>query len=172
MIRDERRPFFLVLKWLLVAGWAGFIWILLTLPAEQTPDVSFIPFGDKLGHAGVYCVWGLLICWAWEGSFRALSRFGVGAVCLTVTAAYGVLSEVYQVGIGRDADSLDVAADLVGAVVAQYLYFSPRVKALLKKRMTGRIIAMRRGRHRFSSHIEHIHSENTTTVSRKETPDR
>ncbi len=143
VIRGARRPFLIALSWVLVAGWAGFIWALLTLPGEQTPDVSFIPFGDKLGHAGLYFIWGLLVCWAAVGSFRLLSRLGVAAACVAAAALYGAVSEVYQARIGREADVLDIGADLLGAIAAQYIWFSPRVRTFLKSGIRRRVIPTR-----------------------------
>lgn len=130
-----RRRRFLLLgsRWLLVAAWAAFIWKLLTLPAEETPDVSFIPFADKLGHIGIYCAWGLLICWAATRSFRNPSRLAVGVAVVLAGAAYGVISEVYQAQIGRDFEVLDIAADTAGAFLGQFLYLSPRANALFKR---------------------------------------
>jgi VanZ family protein len=119
--------------WFLVAGWGAVIWRLLTLPPEETPDVTFIPFGDKFGHVGLYGVWGLLICSAAQRSFRALTTSGVRLTAVLAAAAYGVATEIYQPGIGREAEVLDLLADVVGAVVAQWLFFSPKTKALLRK---------------------------------------
>jgi VanZ family protein len=127
------------LRWLLVAAWAGVIWKLLTLPAEETPDVSFIPSGDKLGHVAVYCIWGLLISWAVTRSFREPSRLAVGVAVVLAGTAYGVISEIYQAQIGRDPDLLDVAADTAGALLAQFLYFSPKINALLKRVISRRM---------------------------------
>jgi VanZ family protein len=121
------------LRWLFVAAWAGVIWKLLTLPSEETPDVSFIPLGDKLGHIGIYCVWGLLISWAATRSFQNPPRLAVGVAVVLAGAAYGAISEIYQAQIGRDTDLLDAIADTAGAFLAQFLYFSPKINALLKR---------------------------------------
>lgn len=133
MTRSRGSFLFAGLRWLLVAAWATVIWRLLTLPAEETPDVSFIPSADKLGHIGVYCAWGLLICWAVTRSFQKPSRLAVGVAVVMAGAAYGVISEIYQAQIGRDPDLLDVAADTAGAFLAQFLYFSPKMNVLLKR---------------------------------------
>jgi VanZ family protein len=146
VIEKGRNAFFTAVKWLLVVAWAGMIWKLLTLPGDETPDISFIPFADKFGHAGLYFIWGLLICWSVQRSFRQLSRVGVGVVAVFASALYGVASEIYQAGIGRDADVLDVFADAAGALLAQYLYFSTIVRSVLKRMIAGRISAERRDR--------------------------
>jgi VanZ family protein len=139
VIEKGRHPFFVAVRWLFVAAWAGLIWKLLTLPSEETPDISFIPFSDKLGHAGLYFIWGLLLCWSVDRSFRQLSRIGVGVVVVLAAACYGVASEIYQSGIGRDADVMDAIADTAGALIAQYLYFSVRLRNSLRRLILERI---------------------------------
>lgn len=131
------------LRWLCVAAWAAFIWKLLTLPAEQTPDVGFIPFADKLAHIGIYCAWGLLICWAATRSFRNPSRLAVGVAVVLAGAAYGVVSELYQARIGREPEVLDVLADTAGAFLGQFLYFSPRASALFRRMIPRRALRSR-----------------------------
>lgn len=135
-----RRPRLLLLglRWLLVAAWAAFIWKLLTLPAEQTPDVGFIPFADKLGHMGIYCAWGLLICWAATRSARNSSRLAIGVAVVLAGSAYGLLSEIYQARIGRDFEILDIVADTFGAFLGQFLYFSPTARALFRRMIPRR----------------------------------
>lgn len=139
MTRSRGSFLFAGLRWLLVAAWAAVIWRLLTLPPEETPDVSFIPSADKLGHVAVYCIWGLLISWAATRSFQNPARLAVGVAVVVAGAAYGVISEIYQAQIGRDPDLLDVAADTVGALLAQFLYFSPRANALLRRVISRRM---------------------------------
>jgi VanZ family protein len=133
VISDRRGRLLTGLRWVLVGTWTGFIWWLVTLPEDNTPDVSYIPLGDKLGHAAMFCLWAILVCWAIEKSFRVLSRKGAAVFAVVGAVAYGVAVEIYQAGIGRDADVLDALADLAGALIAVYLYHSPGVKRLLRK---------------------------------------
>jgi VanZ family protein len=147
------------LRWLSVLGWAGIIWWMLTLPGEETPDIGFIPLGDKLGHAAAYCLWGFLICWAADKSFRALSRTGIAVVSVLAATVYGILSELYQAGIGRDAELLDVLADVAGAVAAPYLYFSPKLRAMLNRIIAGRAVSAGQIGHRVATSLEDEGSE-------------
>lgn len=121
------------MRWLTVLAWGGVIWWLLTLPPDDVPEVPSIPLGDKLGHIAVFCIWGFLICWATDKSFRALSKAGVGLVSVLAVSAYGIAAEFSQAAVGRDAELLDVLADIAGAVFAMYLYFSPRPRAILRR---------------------------------------
>ena len=146
MTGRRRRLFATGFRWLAVLAWAGLIWRLITLSPEKMPGIGFIDWEDKVGHAGVFCVWGFLICWAVSrpaGSLHALSRTGVAVMSVLAGAAYGVLTELYQAGIGRNADVLDMLADVAGAVVAPYLYFSSKLRDLVK-----RVTAKRGGRMR------------------------
>ncbi len=133
MIRPPSRPISIALRWLIVILWAALILWLLQLPGEKTPRVTFIPIADKLAHAIVFGIWAFLICWAFDRSLRLLSPAGVSVTAVLAVAAYGISSELYQSQIGRDAEVLDVVADLLGAIIACHVYFSPRWKALLKR---------------------------------------
>ena len=133
MIHRERSALTVVVPWLAVVLWAGIIWWAMTLPGESTPDVSFIPMGDKLGHAALHFVWAFLICWAADRSLRFLSRTGISLAAVLATAAYATVSEIHQAGIGRDADVVDGLAGVVGSIVACLVYFSPKAKRLLDK---------------------------------------
>lgn len=158
MTRPRLNPLAIVLRWFAVLGWAGFIWWLMTLPEEEIPDVGSVLVGDKLGHAAVFCVLGLLICWAVDRSGFGVSgsgvgrpklqtpgprpqtpkpgsrrRIRVGLICVLTATFYAIMSEVYQTSIGRDGDVLDALADIIGAIAAYYLYFSPKLKTLLSR---------------------------------------
>jgi len=136
VIPRGRSRFVACWRWLAVLAWAGFIWWLTSLPPEKVPELGFTHWEDKLVHAALFCVWGLLVCWAaprGAGSLHGLSRIAVALLSVLAAAAYGVLTELHQAGIGRNADMLDVLADVAGAAVAPYLYFSSKLKNLLKR---------------------------------------
>ena len=82
-----------------------------------------VPHADKLGHLVAYGVLGLLLA-------RALGAHG-SAVAAAVAAAvwasaYGGALEVVQPLVGRTADFLDLAADVVGAAAAVGAWFVVR----------------------------------------------
>lgn len=85
--------------------------------------VGSIPFGDKLGHAGLF---GLLTLFAIVGSNfnfvifkKARIYYGVIIVVLFV-----VIEELSQVFIpSRTFDLFDLAADLVGIILATVIVF-------------------------------------------------
>ncbi len=110
--------------WPLVAvAWALLVWWLLTFePQAEGPLVVdwlpafFLPWMDKVAHAGLFFVQALLILRA------AVERFGRGRALLlafTVCLVLGAATELRQRTIPhRDADVADFGADIVGAVAA------------------------------------------------------
>lgn len=144
MTRGGRGAFAAGVKWFLAAGWSGIIWTLLTLPSEKTPDIGFIPLGDKLGHVALYCVWSILICWAANTSLRALSVIGIRFLVVLAAIVYGSALEVYQAGIGRDMDIVDIIADALGAVAGQWFFFSPKAKAAFQRTISKTLSLLRR----------------------------
>lgn len=105
-------------RWLNVAGWLGALaWGAFLVFQSGSPSVGgflsrllarFPDGADKLGHAGAYAVLGGLLTLA------------TGRVWLAVLLAtlFGVSDEIHQYFVpGRQADVLDVVADLVGALV-------------------------------------------------------
>ncbi len=131
------------LRWLSVLGWAGIIGWLVTLPSDEIPDIGFPPFRDKIGHAAVYGIWAILICWAAQKSFRALSRTGVVVLSLFAATLYGIVLELYQPKVGRHTDLLDVLANTTGAVLGCYVYFSSKVRTVLKRITSTRTIPVK-----------------------------
>lgn len=92
---------------------AGLIFALSSRPLavpEQLPSWS-----DLLAHAVLF---GLLAGALWRG-WRRRGWAAAAAGPIVVTAVYGVLDEVHQAFVpGRSPDPADVAADLVGALLA------------------------------------------------------
>jgi VanZ family protein len=89
--------------------WAAGIRLLSSMPDPPGGSLADVPHLDKLAHAGLF------------GVLAALLRLaGLPPVWAVTTAgAWGVLDEAFQAGVpGRDPSAADVAADLVGAVLA------------------------------------------------------
>jgi VanZ family protein len=92
-------------------------------PPEGAPAVP-----DKSIHFGMYAVLGALLV-LWEGWRVRLARRRCGA-SLGILAGYAVVDELLQIPVGRSAEWLDGAADLLGgtagvsiAAIAQWLWF-------------------------------------------------
>lgn len=89
-------------------AWTLFVWGLCSLPSATIPAVSFLPFSfDKWVHAGLFAVFGALWLLARPGEATRVFAWGV---------AFGIGIELWQwmLPIGRLADPLDAAADVVG----------------------------------------------------------
>ena len=119
--------------WALLAfAWAALVWWLLTAEALAAPPlvVDWVPpairaWPDKVGHAALFLVQ------AWLVARAARERLGVPRallLALSLCVALGAATELRQRRVpGRDADVVDLGADLVGAGAA--LPFSRRRRA-------------------------------------------
>ena len=82
---------------------------------EQTPD---LPFMDKILHGGGYALLGFLF-------YRALRTLRIGGrtfllvfISSILSTLYGLSDEIHQhFVIYRDADLMDVVADMLGSVI-------------------------------------------------------
>jgi VanZ family protein len=100
-----RKPAFAVLLvyWLAMAG--GTHW---PIPPELLRHQS-----DKLLHLGSYFVLALLVCFNWS-LWRAFG-WRQAVVVVVGLAVLGVIDEVTQIPVGRDANAGDWLADCAGA---------------------------------------------------------
>lgn len=91
----------------LAAAWTLVILALCSIPGPSLPDTEILSY-DKLGHAGMFAVFGWL--WAW-----AVPDVHVGWV-LAAGVAFAVFTEVYQglLPFDRTPDLFDALADLLG----------------------------------------------------------
>ena len=85
------------------------------LPVEMP---YWVPYVDKLAHAAVFGVLGLLFIRAWlEGEVGVVNARVVGFAVL-FTALYGITDEIHQMFVpGRSPAVGDVIADALGAAV-------------------------------------------------------
>lgn len=101
-----------ILLWIPVVAWSAAIWVVSGI--GQLPSIPGGP-GDKVLHVAAYFVHGLC-------ASLALGRAGRPRTFLAaflLTAGWGLLDEFHQSFVpGRDASSLDFAADLAGAAAA------------------------------------------------------
>jgi VanZ family protein len=89
--------------------WAAGIRLLSSLPDPPGGRLADVPHLDKLAHAGLFGVLAALLRLAGLPPAWAVAMAGAG----------GILDEVLQARVpGRDPSAADVAADLVGAVLA------------------------------------------------------
>jgi VanZ family protein len=110
----------IALAWLPVLAYMGLIWFLSSRPIS-VPLVWF-PHRDKLVHLIEYGILGALSARAIHGSmlitFRAALVWG-----FALSVGWGALDELHQAFVPkRSADALDLAADVVGALLGVVCY--------------------------------------------------
>lgn len=100
-----------IYRWLLTFLWAYLIWHLTTIPDFKVTDNSLL--SALLSNGGHIFFFGIL---ATLLSLPHLASFAV-------TSLYGLLIELYQRGVpGRSFSLLDLALDMLGAIVCLYLF--------------------------------------------------
>jgi VanZ family protein len=97
----------------LLLGWWALIFTITHIPIPPPVGEATVP--DKSIHFGMYAVLGALLV-LWEGWRVRVSWRRCGA-SLAILAAYAVVDELLQIPVGRSAEWLDGAADLLGGVV-------------------------------------------------------
>jgi VanZ family protein len=98
------------LRWVPALAWAAIVLTLTSIPNPQLPDV---PGGDKVAHAMMYGVLGVLVAYALAPRRRRAVWLGVAFV---VTAAVAAVDEMHQRYIpGRTESVADWVADVGGA---------------------------------------------------------
>ncbi len=114
--------------------WAVFILVLTSYPRIELPETRIIGF-DKIGHAGIYFIFTLLI-------IRAVFRYRLSLVrramkkSLLIALLFAIFDEVHQMFIpGRFADIYDACADLTGIVLAQLIFYFVAMPFLKKRNM-------------------------------------
>jgi VanZ family protein len=96
-------------------------WLLLFIGTHLPPNqvMSQIRANDKLLHASAFAGLSFLVAWAIPTKRnRWINVFAAIAVCV----AYAAVDELLQIPVGRTADWLDFAADLLGIVMGISIY--------------------------------------------------
>lgn len=106
------------IQWFAAAIYAAFLLVISLAPSRslpKIPDWNLLFTPDKVAHFGAYGLFAVLL------SVIFSERWGVRGISLAVVVAacYGFLMEVLQglAGTGRNYDSVDMVANLLGAVL-------------------------------------------------------
>ncbi len=100
--------------WIVTALWGGLILALTSIPGSDVPTFE-LPAADKLGHAALYAVLGLLIMRAMRAQAR---RVWPAVVALAGVAVFGAVDEWHQRLVpGRSTELADWLADMVGGAI-------------------------------------------------------
>jgi VanZ family protein len=104
--------------------WALVIFAASSIPASKLPRLV-LKISDKIIHASVFLVFGLLVYRALEIRIQR-SSFDWRRALLTVCAvtAYGVLDELHQSFVpGRTTDVWDATADATGGLLSALILY-------------------------------------------------
>jgi VanZ family protein len=112
--------------WGPVAAWMAVIFAVSS--QSVLPGAAMLP--DWSTHGSAYAVLSLLTCRALAGGLGVAIRGRDAWLAVVLCAAYGVTDELHQRFVpGRQAEAVDVAKDVAGALVGAWLYrrvFVPR----------------------------------------------
>ena len=130
--KDVTRRIFLLMRAVLPLGWASVIFWLSLM--SNPPHVPGIFSWDKAQHLGAYLVLTILIAQFFLILFKNIKSAGWVAVVLAVL--FGALLELLQgmMQSGRTPEWLDLAADVLGALVGNGLF---RYAAMFLLRVHG-----------------------------------
>jgi VanZ family protein len=113
-------------------AWALLIFILSSIPGTKLPEIAH-EINDKIEHASVYFIFGLLIYRAIEprNNLHHFSWMRL-IVSIGIVILYGITDEIHQGFVpGRTEDVLDAAADTTGgflSAVVMYIVERRRIK--------------------------------------------
>ena len=117
-----------LLLWAPAAIVAGIIFFASSLPGQSLPSVAIWSF-DKVVHAAVYAVLGLLVAMPLERLKVIQRRTAIVIVAAMVVTAYGISDELHQrFTPGRSPDVYDVIADAIGGVLGAWAWVGFRRK--------------------------------------------
>ena len=102
--------------WLPVLVYCLILFIQSSFPAtEHIPEFDF---SDKLLHAVVYAVLGMLLYRALHAMHKRPSTASLVVLSILMTALYGASDEIHQYFVpSRNAEFLDFAADAAGGII-------------------------------------------------------
>jgi VanZ family protein len=114
--------------------WAIIIYVLLTMPDNDIPKLSFLDviYFDKWVHAGLFAMLTFLFSWPFRKLYPAQHRLFITIAVLALL--YGIAMEYVQeyLTTDRDFDYYDMLADgfgcLVGYIAARYITSRIRLK--------------------------------------------
>jgi len=105
--------------------WACFIFVLSSIPNLTAPRLGF-RVEDKVAHMIEFGLLGYLTTRAFDRQWNGNRRRAI-IVALALCTVYAVTDELHQLRVpGRFAEGNDVAADVLGVLLAQVLFSQKR----------------------------------------------
>ena len=117
-----------VIRWTAALAWAGVIFYLSSRTWSGPP---LFPHADKVIHAFLYAVLGVLFVWALRGT-ALRGRAMIFPLAASMALIYGALDELHQSFVpGRDPSAADLLFDGIGGVLGAWA--AARVSRLVRK---------------------------------------
>ncbi|MDP2647135.1 MAG: VanZ family protein [Desulfobacterales bacterium] len=122
--------------WLPVLLYSSLIYILSS--RSSIPLIPPWPLVDKVLHFGAYVILGALFSRAFQTTLLKTPRRNIVFLSIFFSSLYGLSDEIHQYFVPyRDADIMDVAADIAGSVCGALGYESlDRILKSLCRRFT------------------------------------
>ncbi len=120
-----------VLYWFPLLAYCGLIYLQSAYPSPE--NVPKLPFFDKLVHVAAYALLSMLFFRAYRTTRLNVRLKTLMLLSIVSSAVYGVSDEIHQHFVPfRQADILDVLADLVGSILGVYVVQFVRSKQSFK----------------------------------------
>jgi VanZ family protein len=98
--------------------------------APDLPGPSWLPYGDKVGHLGLYGILGVTLAWGRESSGASVPH----ALLILLGVLYGLSDEWHQSFVpGRTPSTGDLVADSVGVLVG----YAAALRFLIRRAAEG-----------------------------------
>jgi VanZ family protein len=102
--------------WFPLLVYSGMIFYVSAIPSLETP--SSLPHADKIFHAGVYFIYGLLASRAFAGTFPLSASNILARNAFLLMMCYAISDEFHQAFVpGRTASIGDIIADIGGGIL-------------------------------------------------------
>ena len=106
-------------------AWGIIMLLLMGMPSDDIPGVSFFEGFDKMAHCGFFFVFTALLLLGSSSQAKSRpSKIGAILIAFIITSvfAFGTEGIQYYLSTGRQADWWDIFADYVGIGMALFSY--------------------------------------------------
>lgn len=118
----------IVFAWAPAVLYMAVIWLISAMRIDNDA-IELFPLKDKGIHFVEYTVLGVLVAHACVRTFKHRGTLRPLVVAVLVTAAWGLLDEMHQAYVpGREADPIDLLADVAGAITGAALWYAWRMR--------------------------------------------
>lgn len=114
----------ILIFWLPLVVWLLVVYNFSATPAKDLPQIN-VPYIDKLFHAVVYFVFGVLLIRAFDKSDFNVSLAKLAVLAIIISICYGISDELHQLFVqGRSCEVFDFLADCAGSFTGIFLYMA------------------------------------------------